>query len=280
VPTRRWLAGLALALLTIGLLLAVWAVLIEPAWVVTRESAVPIARWPAALGPLRIVALADLHTGAPHVTVEKLRDIVAAVNATRPDLIVLLGDYVIHGVVGGRFVEPEPTAAALRDLRAPLGVFAVLGNHDWWYDGARVTRALEGAGICVLEDAAVSVTANGRPLWIAGVSDALTRRADVTRALAPVPDGAPVIVLTHNPDLFVRMPARVLLTLAGHTHGGQVNLPLLGRLIVPSHYGERYAIGHVHEHGRDLFVTPGIGTSIIPVRFRVRPEISLIAVGR
>lgn len=280
MPARRWLAGLALAILTIGLSLAVWAVLIEPAWVVSRESAVPIARRPAALGPLKIVALADLHTGAPHVTVEKLRDIVTAVNAARPDLIVLLGDYVIHDVVGGRFVEPEPTAAALRDLRAPLGVFAVLGNHDWWYDGARVTRALEGAGVRVLEDAAVSVTANGRSLWIAGVSDALTRRADVTRALAPVPDGAPVIVLTHNPDLFVRMPARVLLTLAGHTHGGQVNLPVLGRLIVPSRYGERYAIGHVHENGRDLFVTPGIGTSIIPVRFRVPPEISLITVGR
>ncbi|MGH7416454.1 MAG: metallophosphoesterase, partial [Candidatus Rokuibacteriota bacterium] len=98
-----------------GLSLVAWAMLIEPAWVVTRESAVPIARWPAALGPLRIVALADLHTGAPHITVEKLHDIVATVNAARPDLIVLLGDYVIHGVVGGRFVEPEPIAAALRD---------------------------------------------------------------------------------------------------------------------------------------------------------------------
>jgi predicted MPP superfamily phosphohydrolase len=162
---------------TTGLGLAVWAVLIEPAWVVARESSVPIARWPAALGPLKIVALSDLHTGAPHITVERLRDIVTTVNAARPDLIVLLGDYVIHGVVGGRFVEPEPAAAALRDLTAPLGVFAVLGNHDWWYDGARVTRALEGVGIRVLEDAAVSVTANGRPRWIAGVSDALTRRA-------------------------------------------------------------------------------------------------------
>jgi uncharacterized protein len=280
VPRRRRRAGPALAILTVGLSLAVWAVLIEPARVVTRERAVPIARWPAALGPLKIAALADLHTGAPHVTVEKLRDIVTSVNAARPDLIVLLGDYVIHGVAGGRFVEPEPTAAALRDLRAPLGVFAVLGNHDWWYDGARVTRALEGAGIRVLEDAAVSVTANDRSLWIAGVSDVLTRRADVTRALAAVPDGAPVIVLTHNPDLFVRMPARVLLTLAGHTHGGQVNLPVLGRLIVPSRYGERYAIGHVHENGSDLFVTPGVGTSIVPLRFRVPPEISLITVGR
>jgi predicted MPP superfamily phosphohydrolase len=112
------------------------------------------------------------------------------------------------------------------------------------------------------------------------VSDARTRAADVARALAAVPEGAPALVLTHNPDVFVRVPDRVLLTLAGHTHGGQVNLPVLGRLIVPSRFGERYAIGHVHEEGRDLFVSPGIGTSIIPVRLRVPPEISLLTVER
>ncbi len=253
---------------------------IEPGQVVLRETALPIARWPSELGPLRIAAISDVHTGAPHVTLGKVRDIVAMVNRARPDLVVLLGDYVIHGVVGGRFVEPEATAAALGDLRAPLGVYAVLGNHDWWYDGGRVIHALEGAGIRVLDDAAIPVAVNGRPVWIAGVSDFLTRSANVDRALAPVPDGVPVIVLTHSPDLFPDMPARVLLTLAGHTHGGQVNLPFLGRLIVPSRYGSRYAIGHIHEGSRDLFVTPGIGTSIIPVRFRVPPEISLITVGR
>jgi len=248
--------------------------------VLTRETRVPIARWPADLGSLRVVALADLHTGAPHITVDKVREIVASVNAARPDLIVLLGDYVIHGVLGGRFVPIERTAAVLRDLRAPLGVFAVLGNHDWWYDGARTARALEAVGIRVLEDAAAEVTVRGRSLWIAGVGDARTRPAAIARALASVPEGAPVIVLTHNPDLFVRVPARVLLTLAGHTHGGQVNLPVLGRLIVPSHFGDRYAIGHVHEEGRDLFVSPGIGTSIVPVRFRVPPEISVLTVER
>jgi uncharacterized protein len=260
--------------------LGAWAVLIEPGWVVTRETRLSIPRWPAAIGPLRIVALSDLHTGAPHVTVAKLDEIVARANAARPDLIVLLGDYVIHGVIGGRFVEPERTAAALRGLAAPLGVFAVLGNHDWWYDGGRVGRALSEAGIRLLDDTAVPIETRGGPLWIAGVSDLYTRPADVGRALAGVPEGAPVIVLTHNPDTFVRVPARVLLTLAGHTHGGQVNLPIVGRLIVPSEYGERFAIGHVRENGRDLFVAPGIGTSILPVRFGVPPEISVLTVDR
>ena len=274
-------AGFVLAvLLAAAIGFAIWAVGIEPGWVTARETRVPIARWPADLGPLRIAALADLHTGAPHITVDKVREIVATVNAAKPDVIVLLGDYVIHGVIGGRFVDIEQTAAVLRDLNAPLGVFAVLGNHDWWYDGRRSTRALEAVGIRVLEDAATEVSVRGHPLWIAGVSDAMTRPAAIGRALAPVPEGAPLIVLTHNPDVFVRMPARVLLTLAGHTHGGQVNLPVLGRLVVPSHFGDRYAIGHVHEDDRDLFVSPGIGTSILPVRFRVPPEISLVTLGR
>jgi len=253
---------------------------VEPGWITAREHPVRVAGWPAPLGPLRIAALSDLHTGAPHITPEKLRTIVAMVNRARPDLVVLLGDYVIHGVRGGHFVEPERTAAVLRDLKAPLGVFAVLGNHDWWYDGERVGRALESVGIGVLEDTAVRLPVSGEPLWLAGVSDPWTRPADIARALAAVPEVAPVIVVTHNPDIFPRMPARVLLTLAGHTHGGQVYLPVLGRLIVPSRYGSRYAIGHVHEDGRDLFVTPGIGTSIIPVRFRVPPEISLVTVSR
>jgi uncharacterized protein len=253
-------------------------VLVEPGRVVTREIALPIARWPPTLGPLRVAALSDLHTGAPHVSIPALRRVVASMNATHPDLVVLLGDYVIHGVVGGRFVSPEDTAAVLRDLTAPLGVFAVLGNHDWWYDGPRVTRALEGAGIRVLEDVAVPVQLHGQTLWLAGVSDAMTRPADAGRALAAVPADAPAIVLTHNPDVFPGVPQRVLLTLAGHTHGGQVYLPVLGRLIVPSRFGQRYAIGHIQEEGRDLFVTPGIGTSIIPVRFRVPPEISVLTV--
>ncbi|HEY7039620.1 MAG TPA: metallophosphoesterase [Methylomirabilota bacterium] len=240
----------------------------------------PIDRWPEGLGPLRIAAIADVHAGAPHMTLDALRGIVMTVNAAHPDLIVLLGDYVIHGIIGGRFIEPEPVAGVLGRLEAPLGVLAVTGNHDWWYDGKRVTAALEAAGIRVLEDVAVPIQVRGRPVWIAGLGDMWTRRSEISRALAAAPPDAPVIVITHNPDVFPAMPARVLLTLAGHTHGGQVDLPLFGRLIVPSHYGARYAIGHVREDGRDLFVTPGLGTSILPVRFRVPPEISLLTVGR
>ncbi|HZP38875.1 MAG TPA: metallophosphoesterase [Methylomirabilota bacterium] len=171
---------------------------IEPGRLVVREVPLVIPRWPAGMKPLRVAAIADVHTGAPHITLDRLREVVARTNAARPDLVVLLGDYVVHGVVGGRLVPPEPTAAVLRDLRAPLGVLAVLGNHDWWYDGARVGRALTDAGIPVLDDEAVALRTPGGLLWVAGVGDPWTRPASIGRALAAVPAGAPVIVLTHT----------------------------------------------------------------------------------
>jgi len=155
-------------------------------------------------------------------------------------------------------------------------VYAVLGNHDWWLDGPRVQAALESASIPVLEDRAVEIRRGDCTFWLAGVSDYWEGAHDVGRALEEVPEDAAVLVLTHNPDVFPEVPARVTLTIAGHTHGGQVYFPILGRLVVPSRYGERYAIGPIREDGRQLFVSPGVGTSILPVRFLVPPEISLL----
>jgi uncharacterized protein len=188
----------------------------------------------------------------------------------------LLGDYVIQGVVGGRFIPPEETARALSGLRARHGVVSVLGNHDGWFDGLRVRRAFVEAGLRPLENEAVRLTDGASILWIAGLADLWTGKPDVETALRHVPAGEPVLLLTHNPDVFPTVPERISLTLAGHTHGGQVALPLLGTPIVPSAYGQRYASGLVEEDGRLLFVTPGIGTSIIPVRFRVPPEVSVL----
>lgn len=222
---------------------------------------------------VRVGVLTDLHVGSPHHGLDRLREIVSAMNAESPDIVLVLGDLVIHGVIGGEFVAPEPIAEALSSLRARHGVYAVLGNHDWWLDAARVAAALEAAGIEVLEDEAVAVELGGAPLWLAGVSDLWEGAHDIDAALASVPPGEPVIVFTHNPDIFPAVPAHVTLTVAGHTHGGQVALPLVGRPIVPSRYGQRYAAGHVVEDGRHLFVSTGTGTSILPVRFRVPPEI-------
>jgi uncharacterized protein len=267
---RLLLRGLA-ALVVIGALLAAWAFLWEPDRLVVRESAVALPCWHGA--PVRVAVVSDLHIGSPHTGVDKLDQVVATINAGRPDVVVLLGDFVIQDVVGGNFVSPERIAQGLAKLRAPLGVYAVLGNHDWWLSGPRVHRALESQGIVVLEDGSVRVRAGTDAFWLVGVSDFLEGAHDVRRAVGGVSGDEPVIAITHNPDVFPLVPPRVCLTLAGHTHGGQVAIPFVGRPIVPSHYGERYAIGRIHEHRKTLVVTAGVGTSIIPVRFRVPPEI-------
>ena len=229
----------AVGLLALCLGLAGWAVLIEPGRLVVKEVELSLPSWPREMPPLTIAVVADLHTGAPHVGPEKLDRVVTLVNQRRPDLVVLLGDFIVHGVIGGRRVEPEVTAARLQPLRAPLGVFAVLGNHDWWYDGPRVASALRAAGIVVLDDEAARLRHGGHPLWLVGLADFDTRTPDPARATSAVPPAEPIIVLTHNPDVFPLMPARVAITLAGHTHGGQVYIPLVGRPIVPSRYSER-----------------------------------------
>jgi predicted MPP superfamily phosphohydrolase len=202
---------------------------------------------------------------------------VDSTNAARPDLICLLGDFVTKGVMGGKFVPPEPIAAELARLRAAAGVVAVLGNHDRAFDGSRVARALVGVGIRVLEDTAARISTPSGPLWVAGVSDLWTAPHDIKRALSFVTDSvAPVILITHNPDIFPRVPERVAITLAAHTHGGQVRLPILGAPIVPSRYGQRYAAGHVIEANRHLFVSTGIGTSFLPIRIGVPPTVFVL----
>ena len=271
-----------IVLLVVLVVLAAWAFWWEPSTTVVRRVGLAVPAWHSEHQGLKFALLTDLHVGAPHMGLARLRDVVARVNAEAPDLVVITGDFVIGGkdhaggVVGGAFVEPESIAEELKQLRAPLGVYAVLGNHDWWYDGERVGRALGGAGLKVLENEAARVESDGRAFWLVGVADFWTRKPDIEGALRQVGTDDPVILFTHNPDIFPRVPARVALTVAGHTHGGQVNLPFVGRPVVPSEFGQRYAMGHVVEGGRHLFVSGGVGTSIIPVRFRVPPEIVVL----
>ncbi len=266
----------AIALLVAPLLVAIWAFGIEPGLLVVRHLSLPLPGWKS---DLRIAVLGDLHVGSSHVGLDKVRTIVEKTNAENPALVVLLGDFVIGGpggrgaVRGGGFVEPEQTAAELKKLRAPLGVFAVLGNHDWWYDGERVGKALTDAGIPVLENRAVHVG----PIWLGGIADRWTREPDVAGTLGQVTGDDPVILITHNPDIFPEVPSRVSLTLAAHTHGGQVKLPIVGTLITTSRLG--YNAGEYVVQGRHLFVTTGIGTSILPVRLGVPPEIVILTVG-
>jgi predicted MPP superfamily phosphohydrolase len=274
---KRLRVSLDVTILLLGLLIF-WGFFIEPNRLVLRQQTIQIENWPQELNGLRIAVIADIHAGAPFIDDKKLRLIVQRTNELRPDLIVILGDYMTGNGWVRRTMEPEVFAAVLKDFSAPLGVYSVLGNHDWWYGGKKVRGALEQNGVRVLEDEVAQVNTRGTSLWLAGLADLWTRPQHIEETVSKVPEGAPVIALTHNPDIFPRLPQRVPLLLAGHTHGGQVRFPLIGSVVHSSRVGERYETGHVFENNHHLFVTTGIGTSILPVRFGVAPEIVLLTV--
>lgn len=262
--------------LACGTVLGSWAFWFEPASLKNKNHEIALASWPAPCDGLRVAVLADLHVDSPFNGADKVKRIVDLTRAAKPDLILLAGDYVVHRVLGGTFVSPEAIAEGLRALSAPLGVFAVLGNHDRWLNARQIEDAFKAVGIKFLEDDAVSMTSGNCSFWLVGLSDFWEEPHRYKAALAKPPHGAPVIVFTHKPDLFPQIPNTVAITFAGHTHGGQVYFPMVGRLIVPSRYGERYAIGHIVENGRTCLSVLESGPASCPCVFLVPPEISLV----
>ena len=275
---KRVRVGLA-SLLLFGALLVFYGFFVEPNRLIVRHQTIQIQQWPRHLDGLRIAVLADIHAGGSFINERKLRTIVERTNQLQPEMVVILGDFIAgDGRRHPLLMEPEVFAPILKDFNAPLGTYSVLGNHDWWSDGVKVRRVLEQNGIKVLENEVLSIEARGAPLWLVGFADLWTRPQRVETTLGQVPADAPLLALTHNPDIFVRLPSNVPLLLAGHTHGGQVRFPFIGSVVQSSRLGDRYARGHIFENGHHLFVTTGIGTSIMPVRFGVPPEIVLLTV--
>lgn len=267
---RRVIKRLAWLVAIATFVFLAWGFVWEPGRLIQRDYAIALPHWPAQCDGLRADVVADIHTGSPRNGVDKLDRVVAQLSASDSDVVIMAGDYVILKVFLGKYVTPEVVAAHLKPLLAHKRVYAVLGNHDWWKNGTRVRRALESIGVVVLENQATEISLGQCRLWLVGVGDLWEGHPDIRRAFAGVNDDAPVIAITHNPDIFPQMPARASLVIAGHTHGGQVNL-LPGQ---PSMRFGHYIAGPIFDHGRQLFVTPGIGTSILPFRFRVPPEIS------
>ena len=267
--------GLSAAAAVVALGVAVYATAIRPRRVRLCRETLELPRWPAGLDGLKVAVIADLHAGALHVKERQVDDAVARVNAESPDICLLLGDYIDPEALFASEVPVERVAAALAELRAPLGVLAVIGNHDRRYGGDRVAAALRDAGIPVLRDEARRIDVAGERLAVVGLREG-ERRPRREGAL-PIPDdGDATIVLSHVPDVFPRIPDRVALTVSGHTHGAQVDIPGLRALITPSRYGIRFKAGHIVEDGRHLYVCRGVGTSHLPVRLGAPPEIALL----
>ncbi len=254
--------------------------------IVTDYRPVP-PNWPDA-HRLTITVIADLHAGGPNMGLARVRQVADAAQALNSDLIVILGDYfATHRFVTER-VPHAAWAAEFGRLKARLGVYSILGNHDWWYDVAGVRKALAAVRIPVLENDAVLLDDGGRRFWLAGLGDQLAHWIgpgnfegvdDLPGTLARVTTDDPVILLVHEPDIFTAVPPRVALTLAGHTHGGQIVLPFMPPLWTPSQYGARFAYGHIVEQGRHMIVSGGLGCSKVPLRLGVPPEIVRVTLG-
>ena len=303
---RRFLQGVGATFLC-GLATGSYAFGLEPMKLRVQHYRITPSDWPSGL-KLRIAALADIHACKPWMSADRIRYIVGRTNALRPDLVVLLGDLA----AGHRFVlapvHSTEWSDALAGLSAPLGVHAVLGNHDWWDDRTAQRNGhgpiygrivLEKVGIRVYENDVLRLHKDGRQFWLAGLGDQLALLPgkpwgrtgwqgvdDLPHTLAGVSDASPVILMVHEPDIFTQVPDRVALTLAGHTHGGQVRV-LRYSPVVPSRYGNRYAYGHIVERQvdnagrrqsgpRSLIVSGGLGCAIMPVRFGVPTEIVVV----
>lgn len=308
---RAAIPGAAISALTTG-----YAVGLEPFRLHVQRYSLSIDGW--AGGILSIAALSDIHACRPWMTPDRIATIVDATHALAPDLIVLLGDYIAghHFVTGS--VNPAHWSSALSKLRAPLGVYAVVGNHDWWGDSEAQRnkrgptfshRALTAAGISVLENVAIRLVNGNQPFWLAGLGDQLAFFAgqplkdrisllvgrgwngarvrgvdDLPGTIAQVTDDAPIVLLAHEPDIFASVPGRVSVTLSGHTHGGQIRLFGYSPF-VPSRFGNSYAYGHVSERTptgeiKHLIVSGGLGCTFLPMRFGVPPEITVVTLGR
>lgn len=273
-----WTAG---GLLVLAWAVCSWGVLIEPELLAVRRVTVTSERWTGP--PVRIGLISDTHSGAPHGGLSRLEGVVRRMNAERPDLVLLLGDYAGGHEPAARRKGPENSAvlggvALFRKLKAPLGVAGVSGNHDYWYDKAAIQREMTAAGVRVLADSAVRIDRPGGAFWVAGLNslDDAEAPPHVARALAAVPQGAPVILAMHEPDRFAQAPDSAALTVAGHTHCGQVKLPLVGRPVLPGPGSRRWPCHLYNQGGRQLYVTGGVGTSILPVRLGAPPEIVIL----
>jgi uncharacterized protein len=288
---KKWLKRFAIGTAALGLLVALflsYAYFIEPRQFVVVNETLSLPNWDRELNGFRVVAIADLHTGSNYAPPERIRYVVDQANAQNADLIVLLGDYVSEARWDREMrsrpegtdrtelrVPTEEIARSLIGLRAKYGVYAIIGNHDWYHNEQKIHRQFEEiAGITVLNNEVAEITVNGRQVRLWGLEDLYRNRRVPPEPFDALPEKRNVLVLTHNPDSLLTAPAGFSLMMSGHTHGGQLNWPIFGPKAVFN--DPRFMDGHVVVDGKHVYVTSGVGTSVIPFRFRVPPEIAVL----
>ena len=285
---RPWLSWCMLV--AAAALLAWIAFWEEPRSTSLTTLSVETPAWPGDVAPVRVVFLSDIHVDGAHMPRQRVMRVAQAVSLLDPDIILLGGDY-IGGMGFGAGPEgsardrrgpketrrDEAALAAFAAFRARYGVYAVIGNHDCWWDCARMRAILEAAGIAVLSnDAREIVRPGSASFWIAGAAEAEIQRPDFPRAAAQVPSGAASLLVMHDAGLFDWDTNHFPIQFAGHTHAGQVRFPLVGAPVRMSRHTEDTADGFTVENGRILIVSRGLGAVGLPVRFGAPPQIMLV----
>lgn len=263
--------AIILKILLFFVFVGTYAYHIEPNLLLVKQQNVRLSNWDKKLDGLKVIAVSDLHIGCKFVDINKLNKIVDKINCQNPDIVVLLGDFDSELILNSKIPQAE-IVSAMGKIKAQNGVFAVLGNHDY-EPKSIIVDILKKSNITLLEDERILTEFNGKSFNIIGVKDLWHHyfNPKITRNL----NGVPSILLSHNPDVFPELTEEISLTLCGHTHGGEISLPIIGPLFIPSDYGKKYAKNYIIENNKHMYVTKGIGTLS---RFRLLnpPEIVVL----
>ncbi len=257
-------------------------VLIEPNRPRVVHQEIQLRRWPSRMDGFTIALLSDFHYD-PYFSVHPVRAAIGMVNALHPAMIVLTGDFVSVPDFGDPEKgadSAEPCAQLLRQMQAPYGLWAVMGNHDVFTNSDRVIAALHAVGIKVLANQSTPIESNGARFWLSGIDDVLGGGADLEASLRAIPSGEPTILLAHEPDFADRASRYpVDLQLSGHSHGGQVRLPFVRPLYLPD-LARKYIWGLYKIGNLTLYTNPGLGTVEVPIRLNCPPEVTLLTLRR
>jgi uncharacterized protein len=272
-PNRQWLRWmLLLVLLGIGILAkGYWNATRDP---VIRTASLSVKDWPDDEPPLKILLISDIHVAGPDMPPERLRHIVTRLNALKPDMVLIAGDLVSEKGVATHIYTAAEIVEPLSGLKSRLGTVVAIGNHDHWFKSAPLEAELRKHNITVVKNDAIE----RGPLVLGVVDDIHIGLDDIPATFAAMDKlpPKPRVLLAHSPDVVPDMPSAVAAVFAGHTHCGQIAFPLFGALTYASRYGDRFACGAINDNGQPVFVTAGLGTSVLPLRYGAVPDAWLI----